>query len=58
MQSETAFIVYRLRTCDAVWVARYPGTYAGIDEIRCKLSLTRQRIAFLQAALDATGNFP
>jgi uncharacterized protein YecT (DUF1311 family) len=56
--SEQAFLTYRDHACTAAFAARYPGTWAGIDEISCKSSLTRTHIAFLRAALEGKGNFP
>jgi uncharacterized protein YecT (DUF1311 family) len=55
--AEQAFVAYRDRTCDAVWVARYPGTWAGIEGAACKIRLDRERIAFLRIAIEAKGGY-
>ena len=57
-QSERAFLEYRDHACNAARVARYPGSWAGIEQSSCEISLTRAHIAFLRGALDGKGNFP
>ena len=40
------------KTCDAVNLARMPGTWAGIGAISCRIRLTRERMTLLRIALE------
>jgi uncharacterized protein YecT (DUF1311 family) len=56
-QSESAFVTYRTRSCEAVNIARIGGSWAGIEATTCAIRLTRERIAFLRVALDDKGGY-
>jgi uncharacterized protein YecT (DUF1311 family) len=55
--SATAFAAYREKACDAVNLARMPGTWAGIEAISCLIRLTRERMALLRIALEGKGGY-
>jgi uncharacterized protein YecT (DUF1311 family) len=56
-QSESAFVTYLTRTCEAVNIASFGGSWAGIEATACAIRLTRERIAFLRIALEAKGRY-